>query len=186
MHDIAREAIEKAAHGDMHAFEDIYRSMSSAVYSIALGITRNRQDAEDAAQETFIRIFRNIKNFRFGSSFGTWVYRIAVNTAINKYHQRSRRAAVTLNIEDASGLPAPAGSEARAAIDKADANLKVAALLAGLSPEHRAVIIMREMEGLDYREIADTIGVPINTVRSRLKRAREAMVSAVGRGGRSS
>lgn len=85
MLDIAKDVLERAAKGDMPAFEQVYKSAGNYVYNLALRITRNSADAEEVTQDVFMKIFHHLKNFQFRSTFKTWVYRIAVNTAINRY-----------------------------------------------------------------------------------------------------
>ncbi len=177
MKEIGREIIERAASGDTAAFEDIYREFSSAVYTVALGITRNRQDAEEATQDVFIKVFRGLKGFMFGSSFGTWLYRITVNTAINICRRRSRRGMETAGYDEARGvLPAGPNAADEEALRR-DASERVYGILEKMKPEHRSCIVLREIEGLDYSEIARVLSIPLNTVRSRLKRAREALIA---------
>lgn len=183
MRNIPKNIIEMAAAGDTAAFEEIYKSFSSTVYTLALNITRNRQDAEEATQDVFMKIYRGLKGFRFSSSFSTWAYRIAVNTAINKYRARSRRTALTAPAEDISVLPDTAKESAKDAIERQDAKLKAAVILENLSAEHRSCIVLREIEGLDYKEMSEVLGIPLNTVRSRLKRAREALIAMVQKEG---
>ncbi len=174
MRNISRETIEKAAAGDMDAFEEIYKTFSSTVFTIALNVTRDRLDAEEAAQDVFVKIFRKLRDFKFESSFGTWIYRITINTAINKYHARSRNKQNTQDFKSSGEVAGP--DAAKDKYDKEDAGSKVAGLLRSLSPEHRSCIVLRELEGLDYKEMAEVLRVPLNTVRSRLKRARQALI----------
>jgi len=177
MQEIERNTIEMAAGGDIAAFEEIYKQCSSTVYTLAFGITRNRQDAEEATQDVFIKVFRGLKNFRFGSSFGTWIYRIAVNTAINLYHKRARRGAASLQYDEIKDAQPEAPDMRQKEIRREDAAASVAAILENVSPEHRSCIMLREIEGLNYKEMAGTLKIPLNTVRSRLKRAREALIA---------
>ena len=176
MREIAKETIEKAAGGDMYAFEEIYRTFSSIVYNIAFNITRNRQDAEETTQDVFIKIFKNLKDFKFESSFGTWVYRITMNTAINIYKTGARHKQRTAPLDEIGELADPASGSPKDALEQMSAESRVAEMLKYLSPEHRSCIVLRELEGLDYKEIAGALGIPLNTVRSRLKRAREALI----------
>jgi len=177
MREIAKDVIEKAALGDMAAFEEIYKSFSSTVYTIAFNITRNRQDAEEATQDVFVKIFRKLPDFKFESSFGTWVYRITMNTAINIYHSRTRHRQKTVNLDEIGDVTDPGFSASKDALDRESAGSKVADLLRRLTPEHRSCIVLRELEELDYKEIAEVLRIPLNTVRSRIKRAREAMAA---------
>ena len=177
MREIEKNTIEMAARGDTTAFEEIYKQYSSTVYTIALGVTRNRQDAEEATQDVFIKVFRNLKNFRFGSSFGTWLYKIAVNTAINIYRKRARHGAVSLQYDELKDTRTMMPDIQRQETDREDVAARVAALLDNISPEHRSCIVLREIEGFDYKEMAGILSIPLNTVRSRLKRAREALIA---------
>ena len=176
MREIAGEIIERAARGDMRAFEEVYKTFSPAVYTIAFNITHSRQDAEEAAQDVFVKIYKNLRYFKFESSFGTWVYRIAVNTAINIYKGRDRHRRNAVNFDEVGDVTDPQFSASKDAIERESAESKVASLLMCLSTEHRSCLILRELEGLDYKEMADVLKIPLNTVRSRLKRARKALV----------
>ena len=177
MREIAKSTIEMAACGDMTAFEEIYKQFSSTVYTIALGITRNRQDAEEAAQDVFVKVFRGLNNFRFGSSFNTWLYRITVNTAINLYRKRARHGAGSLQYDEGKDTRTVMPGIQRQETERQDVKARVAALLDNISPEHRSCIVLREIEGLNYKEMAGALSIPLNTVRSRLKRAREALIA---------
>ncbi len=183
MRDIAKDIIDKAACGDLDAFEMIYKEYSASVYTIALGITRNRQDAEEVTQDVFVKIFRKLKGFAFRSSFGTWVYRITANTAVNTYNSRTRRGSNTVRIEEMDDLPDRSSTGPDAPIVQKEEGSKLALVLDALSPEHRSCIVLREIEGLNYKEMAGVLRIPVNTVRSRLRRAREALVAALRREG---
>jgi len=181
MSDISNELVTRAARGDMKAFEEIYKAASGFVYNVALRITNNSSDADDVTQEVFVKIHRSLKEFGFRSAFKTWIYRIAANTAINYYRQRARYERGKVEYDpDVHDREAPddKGKE----LERQDAEGKVAALLDNLDPDQRACIVLREIEELDYRTIADTLGININTVRSRLKRAREKLLAAGRKG----
>ncbi len=178
MREIDKNTVEMAASGDMAAFEDIYKQFSSTVYTISLGVTRNRQDAEEATQDVFVKVFRGLKNFRFGSSFGTWLYRITMNTAINIHRKHARRGVTSLSYDELKDTRTAAPAIQHEEVERQDAApRRVSAILDNISPEHRSCIMLREIEGLDYREMAGALSIPLNTVRSRLKRAREAIIA---------
>ncbi|MEW6379265.1 MAG: RNA polymerase sigma factor [bacterium] len=175
MKDISRDILLQASLGDEEAFEMIYRAASEFVYTIAFRITNNRDDAEDVTQEVFIKIYKNLKDFRFLSSFKTWVYRITVNAAITACkgitEEMNRR-------DDDSSLAEQCISPlAETAIDQDDTERLITDLLGVLNPDQRACIVLREIEGLNYKEISEVLNININTVRSRLKRAREALIA---------
>ena len=178
MREVARETIELAAAGDMSAFEEIYKAFSSTVYTVALGITRNSRDAEEVTQDVFVKVFRGLKRFNFGSSLGTWVYRITTNTAINAYRSGQRRRIFgTADYEELKDSIPDTRDTPKEEAEKRHAAESVDRMLKDLSPEHRSCLVLREIEGLDYKEIAQILRIPLNTVRSRLKRARAAMAA---------
>ncbi|MBU4343616.1 MAG: sigma-70 family RNA polymerase sigma factor [Candidatus Omnitrophica bacterium] len=184
MQDISRDLLMQASKGDMQAFEEIYRLASSFVYSVALRIISNADEAKEVTQDVFIKIYNNLRRFRFRSSFKTWVYRITANTALNALKKNSkemsRRAAdydVALKAKDDRATTTQA-------IEMDDNKKLLSSLLDMLNPDQRACIVLREIEGLDYKEISRALGININTVRSRLKRAREALLAHGKRGDR--
>jgi RNA polymerase sigma-70 factor (ECF subfamily) len=180
MNDIAVDILEKASQGDLEAFEQVYKSAGGFVYNVALRIIRNSADAEEVAQEVFMKVYHSLKDFQFRSSFKTWVYRITVNTAINRYRKFAREEKDKVDygsiIETLPGV----GSAAEKAI-QSDNETRLNALLGLLSPEHRVCLVLREIEGLSYQEIAASLKIPVNTVRSRLKRARQALLEQAGK-----
>jgi len=181
MKDVDRNIIELASQGDISAFETIYKETSSFVYNVALRINRNSFDAEEVVQNVFMKVHSNLKNFAFRSTFKTWLYRITVNTAINVYRKTSGEQRRMVDYEEVSQTLSedPLACQGLA---KSDDEARLNRILGGLSPKHRACIILREIEGLSYGEIARILKVPINTVRSRLKRARQALLDEAKKG----
>jgi len=176
MYNIPLDILERAAGGDAAAFEEIYKAASSFVYNVALGITRNSSDAEEVTQDVFMKIHRNLKKFSFRSTFNTWAYRITVNSAINRYHHSSKDKKTKAQYDEAKKEVS-----CEPAIEKmADCEANETALnrlLDILNPEQRACIVLRELQDLSYKDIANALAIPINTVRTRLKRAREALLA---------
>ena len=176
MQEIYRDIIAEAANGDLDAFEQIYRATSSFVYNVALRTVQDREDAEEVTQEVFLAVHKNLKWFRFQSSFKTWIYRIAVNYAINKAKKTARLRNGVVEYDE--NIHAVAGSDgADAEMHKEDNNKTVNTLLSALNPDQRACVVLRNIEGMNYRQIADTLKININTVRSRLNRARETLLA---------
>jgi len=189
LEDISRDIVMRASRGDREAFEIIYRATSDFVYRTALRITNNRDDAEDVTQDVFIKIYQNLKNFRFRSSFKTWAYRITVNAAINTCKGISKE--MDRRNDDGSLMDRDMDQYASSArrrqtyrmenpealVDKEDNEKRIASLLETLNPDQRACIVLREIEGLNYQEISEVLKININTVRSRLKRARETLLA---------
>ncbi len=171
MRKVPGDLIDKASRGDMSAFEEIYGMTSSFVYNVAFRFSGNTSDAEEITQEVYIKIYKKIKSFGFRSSFKTWVYRITVNASLNFNKRISRERGDRGDYE--RGINNIAHNEDTGNVNE---NL-IKFLLDKLSPEHRACIILREIQGLSYEEIAKTLEININTVRSRLKRAREVLMA---------
>ena len=179
--DFGQELLKKAAAGDMPAFEQIYKAASGFVYNVALRITHNCADAQEVTQDVFIKIYHSLNDFQFRSTFKTWVYRITVNTAINRYRKVKREESGRLDYDEIIKFLPADNSAAEGAI-KNDNEMMLNKLLDRLIPEYKVCLILREIEGLSYQEIAVTLKIPLNTVRSRLKRAREALLAASGKG----
>ena len=176
MADVANDIVAKAASGDMGAFEEIYKATCDFVYAVAFRITGSHEDAQEAGQEVFLKVYRNLPRFRFQSSFKTWIYRIATTTAIDIYNKKRRAPAVLADCDDA---PDPAGPDGRQRheIDRDGQEALVKSMLSALNPGQRACIALRNIQGLSYKEIAAVLNININTVRSRLKRARLRLVN---------
>ena len=175
MNDLALDILERASAGNMDAFEQVYRATSNFVYNVALRITRNSANAEEVTQDVFMKIYRNLKGFGFRSTFKTWVYRITVNTAINHYRKSNKEEKGRVDYDNIIES-LPDNRLAREGISQKDNQSQLNALLDKLSPEHKACLILREIEGLSYQEMAGALSIPVNTVRSRLKRARQALL----------
>lgn len=176
MEDVSPDTIQKAAEGDVAAFEQIYRAFSAFVYTIVLKIVHNRADADDITQEVFTTVYKKLKQFQYRASIKTWMYRIAVNLAINRWHQIKKEADRTADY-DPLLVADSVSSDAPAELEKGDKQQLIQRLLDRLNPEQKSCIMLREMQGLSYQEIAETLRININTVRSRLKRAREALLA---------
>jgi RNA polymerase sigma-70 factor (ECF subfamily) len=173
--DISMELVKKARDGDMAAFEQIYIRTSGFVYNVALRITRNHADAEDVVQEVFINMHKNLPFFRFESSCSTWLYRITANTAISRCRKHSRETEAAAKYKEhlkVESQESPAhGPESAEEKEKI-----INAMLERLDDDQRACVVLRDMEGLSYDEIVQVLNIPLNTLRSRLHRAREALL----------
>jgi RNA polymerase sigma-70 factor (ECF subfamily) len=181
MHDIALDILERASEGDMGAFEEVYKAASGFIYNVAFRITRNNADAEEVTQDVFMKIYHNLKGFQFRSAFKTWAYRITVNTAINRYRKSIREENGRVDY-DSIIESLPGGYSTVEGVIQSDNEARLNALLGMLSPEYKSCLILREIEGLSYQEIAVALKIPVNTVRSRLKRAREALLDEARKG----
>jgi RNA polymerase sigma-70 factor (ECF subfamily) len=176
MQEIERELITKAGQGDRGAFQEIYQRASGYVYTLAYRVVNTKHDAEEVTQDVFLKIHRSLGSFRFESSFKTWLYRITVNAALN--HAKKRSRVTTREVEEVFEDPATVTQpDAAKSIEAGETERQLNALLEQLNPDQRACIVLREIEGLDYQGIASSLGININTVRSRLKRARETLMA---------
>jgi len=167
------ELLERAKKGDSHAFSALVERYQRRVVGVALAVVHNQDDALELAQETFVRAYENLGKFESRSSFSTWLYRIAANLAIDFRRREGRH--VVLRGEDAenefSRLPSPSGDSFKA-LSRRELNQRLNNALKELTPEHRAVILLREVEGLSYDEISEILQCPRGTVMSRLHYAR--------------
>lgn len=172
--------------GEASAFERLVSRHEREVYRLALRLLRNPDDALEVAQETFLRAFRGLGAFRKEASFRTWLYGIALNAARTRQasllRNRTRLQSLDGGEDDPPSAPlqlsdAAPGPEGRTL----GAELKEALLtaLSRISPEHREILLLREVEGLEYEEVGALLGIPEGTVKSRLARARRAVREAL-------
>jgi RNA polymerase sigma-70 factor (ECF subfamily) len=142
------------------------------IHAVCRRITGNEADADDATQEALLAVTRGLSRFAHESRFSTWVYRVAVNASLDELRRRKRRPAPTEpNAEWAAGMGTGSSVEA-AALDRVD----IDAALARIPVEFRTAVVLRDLAGLDYAGIAEVLGLPIGTVRSRISRGRAALV----------
>ncbi len=175
MDNITENIIIEASEGNTEAFERIYNEYSGFVYNVAFRVVNNIDEAEEITQEVFITVYRKLKSFKFKSSLKTWVYRIAVNMAIDYAKKRKREQDHTVSYEDYN-KPGETTDPLSEEIERAEQEKTISTLLEALSPDQRACIVLRSIEGLSYQEISESLNININTVRTRLKRAREKLI----------
>ncbi|OPX89533.1 MAG: ECF RNA polymerase sigma factor SigW [Pelotomaculum sp. PtaB.Bin104] len=174
--------VARAKKNDIHAFETLVHIHQNMVYSICMKLTGNHDDAQDLAQEAFIRAYRGLGSFRSEAEFGTWLHRITINVCLNALRKNGGRQQVSLDEpyhgEDGTEMRHEVASEdgdPLRALEEKEFNNLVQAAIKSLSDEHRTVLILREIEGFSYEEISSMIGCSLGTVKSRLSRAREVM-----------
>jgi RNA polymerase sigma-70 factor (ECF subfamily) len=171
-----RGLVIRASEGDIGAFTKLVRDNSSLVYRVALRML-GTDDAQDASQEVWVRVWRNIKSFRGESAFTTWLYRITVNTCLSIRQKEARREERELG-DEVPYLPEPSGGDAdpEAAALSAERREEIQAALQHVRAEHRAALVLRHMEGLSYAEIAEVLDIPDGTAKGWVSRGRAAML----------
>ncbi len=172
--------VERVQAGDTRAFDLLVRKYQHKIVSVVTRYVSDWSEAQDVAQEAFIRAYRAIGAFRGDSAFYTWIYRIAINTAKNHLVSRGRRPPIgDIAIEDAVQLDGASQLRDRATPEREllrqEIEQTVADTVEALPEELRTAITLREVDGLSYEEIAEAMNCPIGTVRSRIFRAREAI-----------
>ncbi|HEU0122669.1 MAG TPA: sigma-70 family RNA polymerase sigma factor [Bryobacteraceae bacterium] len=174
--DLDTQLVERCLAGDEGAWEDLVKTHTRRVYSICYRFIGKDSEAQDLTQDVFLRLFRTLKSFRAGEgSFTVWLSRMTRNLLIDNY-RRTRQERVTDSIEDQLPMleerSLGAGSRADGILAGREASELLQAALQRLSPELRETVILRDLEELEYKEIAETLGVPEGTVKSRLNRGR--------------
>ena len=161
--------VRAAQHGDVDAFEELVRRYQVGIYRVALRMLGSRADAQDAAQETFVRAWRALPRFRHDSTISTWLYRIVTRRALDKI--ASRRTTGTL---DEVGLDP--GPDLVQAAEHQERLRAVRQAIANLTPEQRAALVLREFAGLSYQEVAQVLGASVPAIKTRIHRARLTIV----------
>jgi len=175
------ELVQRARRGDLPAYDDLVRRYQERIYATVYHMTANHEDANDLAQEAFIKAFQALKSFKGGSSFYTWVYRIAVNKTINFLKQRKHRAHLSLNDLDFNAEHDPdlvaliSEKTPRREVSLAELQEKLNTAMQKLSEPHRLVVTLHDVQGLSHEEIAKIMDCNIGTVRSRLFYARQQL-----------
>jgi len=173
--------VRAARQGDLGAYDDLVRRYQERIYATIYHMTANHEDANDLAQESFIKAFQALKSFKGGSSFYTWLYRIAVNKTINFLKQRKNRIHLSLNDLDFNTEHNPdlvaliSEQTPRREINLSELQEKLNAALLKLSEPHRLVVVLHDVQGMPHDEIAKVMECNIGTVRSRLFYARQQL-----------
>jgi RNA polymerase sigma-70 factor (ECF subfamily) len=160
-----------------HDFADVFQEFQRPIYNYLLRMTQNPTEAEDLAQETFIRVHRSLPTFRGEASLSTWIYRIATNASFDHFRRRSTRQAennYSLDELEAEGEWVSDGSAAspEQLADQSEMSSCVQRFIRRLPPDYRAALVLHDLQGLKNREIAEVLNVPLSTVKIRLHRAR--------------
>ena len=170
--------LEKARHGDQEAFGELVRLYEKKVYALTLRMCKNPDDAAEAAQEAFLAAWQGLKFFRGEASFSTWLYRLASNACVDLLRKEQRHKAAagpSLNDADTYMDIADDAATPQELAERSELREQIEEGLQSLSPEHREVLILRELHQLSYDEIAQTLDLDTGTVKSRISRGRKAL-----------
>ncbi len=190
MTDHEQSTLERARTGDAEAFNQLVVLYQDRIFAKVFSLLRNRQDAEEVTQDTFIRAQRGLENFRGTASFSTWLYQIATNLARNRYWywwRRKRDMSFSLDcpLSDESDmtfvdlLPDAEMTPSESTVNQEFVD-QVALCMEKLKDSHREILVLRNVKNMDYESIAETLGLSIGTVKSRIARAREALRELMG------
>ncbi len=165
-----KNLIAAAQKGDQAAFQALYKRHVNHVWAVVTRLLGpRRQEVEDVVQDVFLQAYRSLRQFQGQASFGTWLHRLAINTAIS--HLRRAKLSKVIPFEGAHHASPSSPPEAQ--LDARATLRRVHRYLLGLSPEQRAVFVLYELEGMKLREISETLNVPLNTAAARLRRGRQ-------------
>ena len=172
--------VRKVLQGDVNAFEKLVTEYEKAVYAIAQRMTGNPEDAADMTQETFIKAYNSLSSFRGDSKFSVWLYRIANNVCLDFLRSKSRRPTVSLSAEDDDGeeTQLDIADESQSPELLLESSLTRDAVRRGLDslpPDYKQILLLREIQGLSYEEIAAALDIESGTVKSRIFRARKRL-----------
>jgi RNA polymerase sigma-70 factor (ECF subfamily) len=168
--------IDQCLKGQTAAFGELVRRHQDRLYNTVYRLVDSAEDAQDIVQEAFLHAYQSLDRFKRDSQFFTWLYRIAVNQAISLQRKQKSTVRLHLNRDGQGSVPEPTDlsefSQPDQALERADEGRRIQAALNRLSPEHRAVLILKDLEDQKYEAMAEILQVPIGTIRSRLHRAR--------------
>lgn len=169
--------VEACRAGRPEAFGELVRRYQNRLYPTLLRLTGSPEDASDLLQDAFLRAYEKLDRFQGESSFYTWIYRIAVNVALSDRRRRKvrGRSAGSLDWETAQPLEDATLTDPSLPLERAERDERIVEALNRLQPEHRAVVVLKDLDGQRYDEIASLLKIPIGTVRSRLHRARSEL-----------
>lgn len=186
MSDEDREAVRRVQAGETEAFEPLVERYRRKTYRLAYGVLRDPEEALDVVQEAFVKAFRALPKFKGDAAFYTWLFRITMNLALDRKRQRATRARVlggeSVTPEEVERTAASADPRPDEEALSVQRRARIARALESLSESHRSIIILSDIEGLSYREIAEVCEIPMGTVMSRLHNARKRLREALGPG----
>jgi RNA polymerase sigma-70 factor (ECF subfamily) len=175
-----QQLVKRTLHGETYAFEELVNTYQNKVYMLAYRYMGNEDDANDMAQEAFIKAYRSLRSFKGDSSFGTWIYRITTNVCLDELRRRKRKIVplsldeplATLDGDDIEREIIDQSLAVDVLFEQKEFTQNLQLLLDEMKPEHKTVIVLRDVMELSYEEIADVLNCSIGTVKSRISRAR--------------
>lgn len=180
MHDWGKarqeKLLKKAQQGDADAFEQLVAPYEQKIYALCLRLLAHREDAQDAAQETMLRLYRALVSYRGEAQLGTFIYRVTANTCMDALRRRNVRACESLEaLDDVGVVPVDDSPGPEETLLRAEENERLSRAIDALSDEMRLPLVLREIQALSYEEVAQTLGLEMGTVKSRIHRAREKL-----------
>lgn len=171
-----QKLIERASGGDPAAFNTLMAAHEKRMYAVALRMFANREDAQDCLQEAMLRIYRSIGNFKGQSSFATWVYRITMNSCLDELRRKKNKQSTSLDdLLDQGWAPADEGATPEKHAMRSELRRELKRAIHELPEDMRSAVILRDVQGFSYEEIAQVLNVNVGTVKSRISRAREKL-----------
>ena len=186
MHMTEKELLKRSKEGHIASFEELISAHQQKVYNIALRMLANEQDAFDASQEVFLKVYKNLDKFQENSSFSTWLYRITTNTCLDMLRKnKDKKNDISIDSQIAFD-----DGEASFQLEDKEADVEEEILMKErrqalykaieqLTPEHKKMIVLRELQGMSYQEIAEVTGSSIGTVKSKINRARISLKNSL-------
>lgn len=178
MAETEKDLIDKARNGDQDAFGQLVLTHQNRVYTLCVHMVTDREEAADLAQEAFLKAWRNLSSFQGESSFATWMHRLTTNICLDYLRKQARRqnisVAVSLDDEESTwSEPADHTQDPQRALEQEERKAALSRALGQLPEHHRRMLLMREVSGMSYQEIADAMDADLGTIKSRIHRARE-------------
>ena len=168
--------LKRAQKGDSRAFEELIAPHEGRIYAIALRMMGNHEDAQDCAQDAMIHIYRSLGSFRGQSTLSTWVYRVTTNTCLDELRRRKSRRQTSLeSLVEEGWSPTDAGDTPEMHALQTEKQSALNAAIQSLPPDMRAAIVLRDIKGFSYDEIAEILDANVGTIKSRISRGREKL-----------
>ena len=171
-----KKLIERASAGDPSAFNRLMEAHERRMYAVALRMCANREDAQDCLQEAMLRVYRAIGGFKGQSTFSTWVYRITMNTCLDELRRKKNKQNASLDsLLDMGWSPADESDTPERHAVRSEASRQLHSAIRELPEDMRAAVVLRDIQGLSYEEIAQALDINVGTIKSRISRGREKL-----------